>query len=152
MLYNTVAIAGLKCLSQLNYTAYFGDLKQKSSDLKLVIWLVTSPKKWWLEWTARLSVANIMWKVCAVMKQLNCPFSLFLHAFTLRIRIIFSSGVILPIIIIIFFQQDGETALHLACRGYYPSYRETIDICVVLIEAGADHQQKSKVSGQNNEG
>ena len=27
---------------------------KKNYDLKLVIWLVTSPKKWWLEWTARL--------------------------------------------------------------------------------------------------
>ena len=28
---------------------------RKIGDLKLVIWLVTSPKNWWLEWTARLS-------------------------------------------------------------------------------------------------
>ena len=29
MLYNSVANAGLKCLSQLNYTVHFGNLKQK---------------------------------------------------------------------------------------------------------------------------
>ena len=28
---------------------------RKIGDLKLVIWLVTSPKNWWLEWTVRLT-------------------------------------------------------------------------------------------------
>ena len=35
LLYNSVAIADLKCLLQLNYTAHFGDLKQKN---------------WWFGW------------------------------------------------------------------------------------------------------
>ena len=46
VLYDSVAIADLKCISQLNYTTQFGNLKQKNGDLKLVIWLVTSPKHW----------------------------------------------------------------------------------------------------------
>ena len=37
-MYDAVAIADLKCLSQLNYTAHFGDLKQKIGDLKFMIW------------------------------------------------------------------------------------------------------------------
>ena len=31
----------------------------KIEDLRLVIWLVTSPKIWWLEWTARLTFLSI---------------------------------------------------------------------------------------------
>ena len=54
VLYDSVAIADLKCISQLNYTTQFGNLKQKNGDLKLVNWLVTSPNHWWVEWTARL--------------------------------------------------------------------------------------------------
>ena len=34
-------------------------LNRKIGDLKLVILLVTSPKNWWLEWTARLSYFQI---------------------------------------------------------------------------------------------
>ena len=56
MPYRSVAIANLKCFWQLDYTAHFGDLKQKKNDvLKLVTWLVTSPPKWRLEWTAPLT-------------------------------------------------------------------------------------------------
>ena len=50
-----------------------------------------------------------------------------------------------------FFLQNGETALHIACRRYSFWKRETIDTCVVLIEAGADNQRKSKVSGPGDE-
>ena len=35
---------------------------KKICDLKLVTWLVTSPKNWWLEWTARLNrILILLW-------------------------------------------------------------------------------------------
>ena len=42
--------------------------------------------------------------------------------------------------------QDGESPLHVACRYYKPSYHNSIDICVILIEAGANHQKRNRVS------
>ena len=45
VLYNSVAINISNPELQMNYTAHFGDLKQKNYDRKLVLWLVTSPTK-----------------------------------------------------------------------------------------------------------
>ena len=37
-----------------SYRIFWRHETEKNGDLKLVIWLVTSPKKWWQEWTASL--------------------------------------------------------------------------------------------------
>ena len=44
-------ITNLECLSQLNYSAHFGDFKQKTGDLKFAIWSVISPQNCRVEWT-----------------------------------------------------------------------------------------------------
>ena len=38
---------------------------RKIGDLKLVTWLVTSPKNWWLEWTARLKRIALVSVTCS---------------------------------------------------------------------------------------
>ena len=55
---------------QLNHTAHFDNLKQKSGDLKLVIWLVTSPKNCWLEWTARLRLKESIRNLCVILVKI----------------------------------------------------------------------------------
>ena len=38
------------------YSTFWWLQKRKIDNFNLVIWLVTSPKKWWLEWTASLTI------------------------------------------------------------------------------------------------
>ena len=47
---------------------------------------------------------------------------------------------------VLYVVQDDEMALHIACRYYDPSNQRKIDVCVILIEAGADYQKKNRVS------
>ena len=58
--YNSLAINISNSQSHMNYTAHFGDLKQKIWWFELVTWWVTSSKNWWLEWTARLSLSILI--------------------------------------------------------------------------------------------
>ena len=56
MCYMSVAITDLKCISQLNYTTHFGDLKQKKWWFEIGDLVGDFTKKnWWVEWTARLN-------------------------------------------------------------------------------------------------
>ena len=41
--------------------------------------------------------------------------------------------------------QDGETPLHIAMESYNPSDKESIRLCVMLIEKNADLSIRNKV-------
>ena len=47
--------------------------------------------------------------------------------------------------IFFFFAKNNRTALHFACMKYDPSEQKTIDVCVALVEAGADYELPDKV-------